>query len=43
MLLTLPLRILSLGTEQMAINPETHFFPLSGLAVVLTTVLPIGL
>lgn len=27
-LLTLPLRILSLGSEQMAINPETRFFPL---------------
>lgn len=27
-LLTLPLRILSVGSEQMAINLETHFFPL---------------
>lgn len=42
MLLTLPLRILSVGSEQMAINPETHFSP-PGLAVVLTTILPVGL
>lgn len=41
-LLILPLRILSVGSEQMAINPETHFPP-RGLAVVLTTILPVGL